>query len=98
MRRMVIKRYARQRAQVGAAVTAYAQWRSESAAVRTAYRRWMGAGARGKALAAYAYNDALDREERAADRYARLIRRVGQIPETTLFHQLAEIDMAQRAR
>ena len=76
MRLKLIRRSTRQRALVDAAVTAYAQWRSECTAVRAAYRRWMGAGAVEKAFAFAAYNDALDREEQAAKRYAGAISRV----------------------
>ena len=93
MRLKLIKRSARRRALVDAAVTAYAQWRGECTGVRTAYRRWVAAGAREKVFAFDAYNDALDREEHAAKRYARLIRRAGQIPETALLHQLAQIEI-----
>jgi hypothetical protein len=48
-------------------------------------------------FAFYAYNEALDREEHAAKRYARLISRAGEIPETALFHQLARIEVGLRA-
>jgi hypothetical protein len=93
MRLKLIRRSARRRSLVDAAATAYAQWRSECAAVRGAYHRWVAAGAGDKASAYHAYNDALDREEHAAQRYARLIRRAGQIPETALLHQLAQIEI-----
>ena len=93
LRMKLIRRSARQRALVDAAVTAYAQWRSESATVRIAYRRWVAAGAGDNAFAFHAYNDALDREERAARRYARLIGRAGQLPEAALFHQIAQIEI-----
>ena len=43
--------------------------------MRGAYRRWVAAGAVDDAFAFYAYNDALDCEEHAAKRYARLISR-----------------------
>ena len=92
MRLKLIRRSARRRALLDAAVTAYAQWRSECAAVRGAYHRWVGAGAGDNAFAFYAYNDALDREEHAAKRYARLISRAGEIPETALLHQLVRIE------
>ena len=98
MRLKLIKRSARQRALVAGAVTAYVQWRSECVAVRAAYRRWVGASARERAFAFDAYNDALDREEHAAKRYARLIGRAGEIPTTGLFRQLAEIEITQWAR
>jgi hypothetical protein len=98
MRLKLIRRSARQRALVDAAVTAYAQWRSECAAVRAAYRRWVAAGAGDNVFGFYAYNDALDREEHAAKRYARLISRAGEIPETALLHQLARIEIGLRGR
>jgi hypothetical protein len=97
MRLKLIGRSARQRALVDAAVTAYAQWRSERAAVRAAYRRWIAAGAADNLLAFDAYNDALDREEHAANRYARLISRAGAMPETAVLHQLARIEIGLRA-
>lgn len=88
----------RRGALMGAAVTAHAQRRTECAAVRGGYRRWMAAGAGDNAFAFYAYNDALDREEHAAKRYARLISRAGEIPETALLHQLARIEIGVRGR
>jgi hypothetical protein len=96
MRLKLIRRSARRRALVDAAVSAYAQWRGECAAVRVAYRRWVAAGAGDNAFAFYAYNDALDREEHAAKRYARLISRAGGISETGLWHQLARIEIGSR--
>ena len=92
----LIRRSARQRALAAGAVTAYAHWRSESIAVRAAYRRWVGAGLAERTFAFDAYNDALDREEHAAKRYARLIGRAGKTPTTALFHQLAEIEITHR--
>ena len=50
MRLKLIRRSARRRALVDAAVTAYAQWRSECAAVRGAYHRWVAAGAGNNAV------------------------------------------------
>lgn len=96
MRLKLIRSSARQRALAAGAVTAYAQWRSECVAVRVAYRRWVGAGVTENAFAFDAYNDALDREEGAAKRYARLIGRAGELPTTALFHQLAEIEITHR--
>ena len=98
MRLKLIRRSARRRALGDAAVTAYAQWRSECAAVRGAYHRWVAAGAGDSAPAFYASNDALDREEHAAKRYARLISRAGEIPETALLHQLVRIEAGVRGR
>ena len=98
MRLKLSRRTTRQRALVDAAVGAYTQWRIECTVVQAAYRRWVGAGAAEKAFAFAAYNDALDREEHAARHYARLIRRAGQIPETGLLHQLAQIEISSRVR
>jgi hypothetical protein len=97
MRLKLVRRSARQRALVDAAVTAYAQWRSECAWVRAAYRRWVAAGAGDNVFAFDAYNDALDREEHAAHRYARLISRAGEMPEAAVLHQLAGIEIGLRA-
>jgi hypothetical protein len=97
MRPIILRRSARKQALADAAATAYAQWRSECSSVRTAYRRWAGTPGTEKASAVAAYNDALDREERAASRYARLIGRAGQTAQTALFHQRAEIDITQRS-
>ena len=98
MRLKLIRRSVRRGALMDAAVTAHAQWRTECAAVRGGYRRWVAAGAGDNAFAFYAYNDALDREEHAAKRYARLISRAGEIPETALLHQLARIEIGVRGR
>jgi hypothetical protein len=98
IRLKLIRRSARRRALVDAAVSAYAQWRSECAEVRAAYRRWVAASAGDDVVAFYAYHDALDREEHAATRYARLISRTGEIPETALLGQLAGIEIGVRER
>jgi|GEM_PF-1608689 len=59
------------------AVDAYAGWRDQCRAVELAYSHW--ASVRGDDATAWytAYSAALDGEERAAERYARLIRRLG---------------------
>jgi hypothetical protein len=93
-----IRRSARQRALVDAAVVTYTQWRRECAAVRNAYRRWKSASAFDRPLAFEAYKAALDREARAARLYARLTRRAGQLAETGLAHQLAQIQISSGAR
>lgn len=87
----MIWRAARRRARVDAAVAAYRQWHSERDAVRAAYRVWVAASAFAEPLAFEAYQSALDREERAATTYARLMRRVPHLTETGLAHQLALI-------
>lgn len=95
MRLKLPKRSARQRALVQCTLAAYTQWRAECVAVRNAYRRWIAANAAQKSFAFDDYRDALDREERAATRYARLMSRAGQLPETGLAHQLARNDALQ---
>ncbi|HEY2654328.1 MAG TPA: hypothetical protein VGI55_00975 [Solirubrobacteraceae bacterium] len=84
MRLKPIKRAARRRAVAEAAVAAYSQWREECAAVRSTYRRWASASAVDEPLAFIAYKAALDREQRAATLYARLIRRAGHVVEIGL--------------
>lgn len=93
MRLKRLKRSRRRRALVDGALAAYAQWREESAAVRSAYRRWIGAGVADRPYAFADYNAALDREERAARRYARVMSRAGHLRETGLAHQLAQIQI-----
>jgi hypothetical protein len=64
------------RAAVDAVIDAYVGWREASAAVAVAYRGW-NASLRGEREAAFVgYIAALDREERAADRYRSLLERV----------------------
>ena len=92
------RRSARKRALVQDAVTAYTQWREECAAVRNAYRGWLGASVARKPFAFADYRAALDREERAAKRYARLMDRAGHLPETGLGHQLVQIQMSALGR
>jgi hypothetical protein len=77
---------------LGAVVIAYVEWRSECAAVRNAYRRWTRASAVEKSAAFDAYDAALDREEDAAKRYARRMRRAGYVRETGLSHPLARTE------
>lgn len=81
-------RAGRRRADVDAVISAYSAWRQESAAVRTAYGRWTRAATRDAGVAFAAYQTALDREERAADLYARLLRRAPGRPELELAKQL----------
>jgi hypothetical protein len=57
------------------AMDGYVSWREESAAVEKAYRTWLSAGREDRALAFAVYAAALDREERAASDYERLIAR-----------------------
>ncbi len=60
---------------------AYADWREETARVRATYAQWSEATAADQAWASTAYVAALDREEAAADRYARVAARVAAIGE-----------------
>jgi hypothetical protein len=60
-------------------VDAYVDWREECTHVWEAYRRWLGAVGVDAVLAFRAYRAALDREERASEVYADLIRRLGPV-------------------
>jgi hypothetical protein len=53
---------------------AYLDWRQQSADVESAYRRWNSAPKTDSALAYAAYKGALDREQRASECYAEMIR------------------------
>jgi hypothetical protein len=64
---------------VDEAVDAYVEWREESGTVRVAYSRWASAAAEDAERAHAAYQAALDREEVAAQVYASLIERVGEL-------------------
>jgi hypothetical protein len=55
------------------AMDGYITWREESAAVEAAYRRWRHASYEERAVAFDRYSAALDREERAASDYRRLV-------------------------
>jgi hypothetical protein len=75
---------AQRRRLVNAALDAHAGWREQCSAVEVAYRRWEAAqGHEGEAWY-IAYSVALDREERAARRYASLLQRVGNFAATDL--------------
>jgi hypothetical protein len=56
-----------------AVMDGYVAWREESIGVGAAYRRWLQAGRQERVVAFAAYGAALDREERAAGEYQRLI-------------------------
>ena len=58
---------------IDAAMDGYVTWREESAAVRVAYESWRRASPIEEAVAFEDYFIALDREERAASEYRRLI-------------------------
>ena len=58
-------------------VRAYVDWREACGFVREAYRSWARATGPGARVAFWRYAAALDAEERAAEVYASLVRRVG---------------------
>ena len=60
------------------AVLAYVQWREECASVWNAYDQWTSATAGDKVPGHAAYCAALDREEAAANAYAKVVDRVGE--------------------
>jgi hypothetical protein len=64
----------RQAALLDAAHDAYADWRDESFAVERLYTRWRTATSGERALAFAGYAAALEREERAAQVYADMVR------------------------
>ena len=82
----------RSRTVADAALAAYSEWRSECAAVRVSYRRWVCARGEEAPSAFSDYRSALDREEHAAKRYAKLIRRAGHLGKTGVVLQLARIE------
>ena len=61
---------------VDAAMDAYVDWREACAGVRDAYRGWDTAAREDSGSALRTYLAALDREERASQIYARLIRMI----------------------
>ena len=81
----------RQRMLADAAVAAYSEWRGECAAVRVSYRHRVGARREEERSAFSDYRSALDREEHAAKRYARLMRRAGHLGKTAGVLQLTRI-------
>ena len=84
-----LTRASRRRADVDSVLAAYSAWRCECAAVRAAYRRWASAAMRDACFAAFRV--ALDREERAAARYARLLSRSRRLSELDVARQLAQL-------
>ena len=58
---------------IDAVMDGYVTWREESMAVHATYREWLGASTAWRALAFEDYCEALDREERAASEYQRLL-------------------------
>jgi hypothetical protein len=58
---------------IDAVMDGYVTWREESMAVNATYREWLGAPLAWRELAFDDYCEALDREERAASEYQRLL-------------------------
>jgi hypothetical protein len=69
-------------------IDAYVSWREACLRVSDAYGSWTSETGLGAASAFRRYMAALDREERAAEVYAGLVRRVGQLPSSK--HDAAE--------
>jgi hypothetical protein len=61
------------------AAEAYVAWREQCSAVWVAYSYWTAAPANDASRWYVAYLDTLDREERASERYAGLILRIGEL-------------------
>jgi hypothetical protein len=81
----------RRRRDVHKALDAYVEWREACLAVQVAYGLWRSRRGGDRAFAFYAYEDALDREEHAANVYARLVRAIGEATLTGRAVPLAEI-------
>jgi hypothetical protein len=81
----------RRREAFDAAFDAYLDWRELCDVVHGAYARWTGSARADAAQAFRAYERALDREESAADAYAAVMTRVGELVEPELSHQLAQV-------
>ena len=63
-------------------IDAYVSWREACLRVSDAYGSWAGETGPGARCAFGRYMAALDQEERAADVYAGLVRRAGQLPSS----------------
>lgn len=59
-----------------ALIDLYVEWREACSAVQLSYERWREASRDDRSAAFAAYNEALDREEKAGDVYAALIAKV----------------------
>lgn len=81
----------RRRADIDMVIAAYSAWRAECDTVRNAYVRWVRAATNDAHLAFTAYRSALDREERAAEIYARLLPRAQPRSELDVARQLAQL-------
>jgi len=91
-------RSSRRRAQIDAVLTAYLTWQRECAEVRSAYGAWKRAAKVDASAAFVTYRLALDREERAALTYARLIPPVRYRPELDLARQLSQLQVPSGPR
>jgi hypothetical protein len=78
MTRITIRSQRRRRL-VNDALDAYAGWRDQCSAVEVAYCHWAAAEGNEAAVWYNAYSAAVDREERACEHYARLMRRLGDL-------------------
>jgi hypothetical protein len=78
-----------QRQSVDAAIAAYVEWRATCTELRSAYSRWARAPAADAELAYLTFRAALDREQAAAEVYARLMRKVGHLVESGLDYPLS---------
>ena len=87
MRRNLTSSGAQRRRDADDAFDAYVCWREECIAIDRAYSAWASARLADAAPAFHAYTDALDREERAANIYVRLISRLGRLVDTGLAPQ-----------
>jgi hypothetical protein len=87
----------RRRRDVHKALDAYVEWRDACVAVQVAYGLWRSRRGSDRALAFYAYADALDREEHAANVYARLVRAFGEATGAGRAVPLAEISASRGA-
>jgi hypothetical protein len=80
----------RRRRLVKKAMDAYLSWREQCIVVRIAYSRWEAARASDSAVWWEVYSAALEREERACERYASLTRRIGK-PVVVDFEPIAGV-------
>ena len=81
----------RRRAAIDDAFAAYSAWRQQSAAARAAYVTWARAARSDARFAFAAYRAALDREERAADIFARRLHRAQRRRKLNVITQLAQL-------
>jgi hypothetical protein len=79
------------------ALDAYVEWRDACIGVRAAYGAWRGRRGSDAALAFYVYENALEREERAANVYAKLARALGEVTGAGPPQRRPEISASQGA-